>query len=126
MHDDYFESLVEDALNELPEEFAEVLDNVVIVVENMPTYEQMRKVNLRPGSILFGLYEGVPKTQRRGYSLVVPDKITIFRRPIEYMYRTPNAIKEKVKDTVLHEIGHHLGMSEHQLRTAERIKKVRC
>ncbi len=111
-----FEKLVFDALTGLPMVFAEKLDNVDVVVEYEPTREQMRKMRLRAGSLLFGLYEGIPQTKRMNYTMVLPDKITIFQYPIERVCSSEEEIKEAVRRTVLHEIGHHFGMSEEELR----------
>lgn len=112
-----FEKLVEEALEGLPREFQEKLDNVVVTVEDWPTWGQIRKLGLPPGITLFGLYEGVPKTRRgAGYLMVPPDKITIFQKPIEFFYQNPVAIKNRVRQTVLHEIGHHFGLNEEELR----------
>src|SRR6266436_3912994 len=78
-----FEELVAEALDFLPDEFHEKMKNVEVVVEEWPTREEMRSVGLRPGETLFGLYQGVPQTQRTThYHLVMPDKITIFRGPL--------------------------------------------
>jgi predicted Zn-dependent protease with MMP-like domain len=114
-----FEALVDEALNSLPDEIQVWLDNVAIVVAERPTPKQLAQVGLGPGDLLFGLYVGVPKT-RRGftYGEIVPDKILIFQRPIERVCRTPAQIGERVRQTVLHEIGHHFGMDEGQLRAA--------
>lgn len=113
-----FEQLVSDALDELPSKFQKKLDNVMVVVEDWPTFGQLRKVGLPQGMTLFGLYEGIPRTKRgQGYTFVLPDRITIFQKPIEWFRRTPDAIREQVKKTVLHEIGHYFGMSEEELRT---------
>jgi len=111
-----FESLVDEALSSLPEEVQRWLDNVAIVVADRPSPEQQARTGLGPGSLLFGLYEGVPKT-RRGvtYGEVVPDKILIFQRPIEMVCRTPAQVRSQVRRTVLHEIGHHLGLDEDEL-----------
>lgn len=112
-----FEQLVEQVLEDLPREFQERLENVVVVVENWPNMIQIAKVRLKPGMTLFGLYEGVPKTRRgAGYTFVPPDKITIFQKPIEFFHRDPESIRQRVRSTVLHEIGHHFGMSEERLR----------
>lgn len=112
-----FEALVIEALESLPKEFQEKLDNVTVVIEDLPTWEKLIKLKLPRRSTLFGLYEGIPHTKRGiGYAFVPPDKITIFRRPIEFFYRNPEAIKTKVRNTVLHEIGHHFGLSETQLQ----------
>jgi predicted Zn-dependent protease with MMP-like domain len=112
-----FEQLVADALDMLPDEFKTKLNNVDIVIAPEPTMDQVRKMQLRHGTVLFGLYEGVPQTKRdNGYTMVLPDKITIFRAPIVALMQTPEAIKAQVRKTVLHEIGHHFGMSDAQLR----------
>ncbi len=116
---DQFEMLVAEALDSLPDEIAAWLDNVVVVVGERPTPEQLAQAGLGPGNLLFGLYVGVPKT-RRGftYGEIVPDKIVIYRQAIEQVCRTPAQIRECVRKTVLHEIGHHFGMDEDQLRAA--------
>jgi len=114
-----FERLVEEALETLPEEIQAWLDNVAIVVAERPTPEHRLQAGLRRGQTLFGLYVGVPKI-RRGftYGEIVPDKILIFQRPIERFCRTPERVRECVRQTVLHEIGHHFGMDEADLRDA--------
>jgi len=116
---DQFEVLVAEALDSLPDEIVAWLDNVVVVVGERPTPEQLAQAGLGPGDLLFGLYVGVPKT-RRGftYGEIVPDKIVIYRQAIEQVCRTPAQIRDCVRKTVLHEIGHHFGMDEDQLRAA--------
>jgi predicted Zn-dependent protease with MMP-like domain len=116
---DFFESLVADALDSLPDEVAGWLDNVAIIVAERPAAEHLAQAGLDPGGLLFGLYVGVPKTARGfTYGEVVPDKIVIFQQPIERVCRTPAEVRECVRRTVLHEIGHHFGMDEDQLRSA--------
>jgi predicted Zn-dependent protease with MMP-like domain len=114
-----FETLVAEALESLPAEIQGWLDNVAIVVAEWPTPEQLARMGMGPYDLLFGMYVGVPKT-RRGftYGESVPDKIVIFRQPIERVCRTPSQIREQVRKTVLHEVGHHFGMDEGQLRAA--------
>ena len=111
-----FEILVDEAINSLPDDVQAWLDNVAIVVAERPSPEQLARAGLGPGGLLLGLYEGVPKI-RRGvtYGEVVPDKILIFQRPIEMICRTPAQVRDQVRRTVLHEIGHHLGMDEGEL-----------
>ena len=111
--------LVAEALESLPDEVLGWLDNVAIIVGDRPTPQQLAQVGLNPGDLLFGLYVGVPKT-RRGftYGETIPDKILIFQRPIERVCRTPAQVRAEVRRTVLHEIGHHFGMDEGQLRAA--------
>jgi predicted Zn-dependent protease with MMP-like domain len=116
-----FEGLVREAIESLPKEFREALNNVEIVIEEVPTWRQLASVGLRHPMGLFGLYQGIPRTRRgANYMFVAPDKISIFRRPIEWFYRTPDAIKRKVRSVVWHEIGHHLGMNEAELATKRR------
>ena len=120
-----FEELVNEGIQAIPKGFLEKLENVDIVVEEEPTPEQLRKLKIRKGVFLFGLYEGVPQTKRWGYGQVLPDKITIFKNPIEKIARSDEEIKKIVRDTVWHEIAHHFGMDEKRVKEAEsrRIRK---
>jgi predicted Zn-dependent protease with MMP-like domain len=100
------------------------LDNVAIVIEDEPTPAQKEKFHLRHGWTLFGLYEGVPQTVRGAhYGAVLPDKITIFRKPIIEAARDAEHIQEIVKNTVWHEIAHHFGMNEAEVRQSEARRK---
>lgn len=118
---DAFNALVSDILDTLPNEFQDKLENVVVTVEDWPTIGQLAKLRLPHESTLFGLYEGIPKTRRgASYTFVPPDTITIFQKPIEFFYRNPDAIKQKVKETVLHEIGHHFGLTDEAINKAQR------
>jgi predicted Zn-dependent protease with MMP-like domain len=111
-----FEVLVAEALDGLPADIQQKLDNVEVVVEWRPSPAQLRSLGLGPGGTLFGLYEGVPLTQRTsGYNLVLPDKITIFRQPIEDYCRSDDQVKQVVRRTVLHELAHHFGISDDRL-----------
>jgi predicted Zn-dependent protease with MMP-like domain len=114
-----FERFVDEALDSMPGEIQGWLDNVAVVVGRQPTRSQLAQAGLGPGELLFGLYVGVPKT-RRGftYGEVVPDKIMIFQGPIERVCRSPAGIRDCVRRTVLHEIGHHFGLDEDQLQAA--------
>lgn len=106
-----FEKLVFDALKHLPEFFKSKLDNVEVVVEQWPSTE------VAQGRLLLGLYQGIPKPKRGiNYSFVLPDKITIFKGPIEWISRGDiEKIKNLVVDTVEHEIAHHFGISDVRL-----------
>lgn len=119
-----FEEIVELGIKAIPQEFLDKLNNVAIVVENEPTIYQRRKAGLRHGFSLFGLYEGVSQLRRGGhYSGVLPDKITIFQNSILRVSRNEEDVKEIVKNTVWHEIAHHFGMSEEEVRAAEKRRR---
>ncbi len=124
MQREEFENLVGEAIDELPQNIRDKMDNVAIVVEDLPTSVQLRRGRTPPRHILFGLYEGVPRTKRGpGYTMVLPDKITIFQKSIEAIARTPAAIKAQVKETVWHEIAHHFGFDERAVRTLSQKRR---
>lgn len=122
MERDAFEKLVAEGVASIPERFRRLIENTAIIVEDAPTPSQLKKTGVRAGSILLGLYEGVPKTSRYGALPSLPDKITIFQQSIEAVAHTDEAIREEVKKTVWHEIGHHFGLSEHAVRKAQTRK----
>lgn len=107
-------------MDEIPEEFLARLKNVAIVVEDEPTPEQLAKLKLRQDVTLLGLYEGVPLTRRREYTMALPDKISIFKNSIELAAQTPEEIKRLVQDTMRHEIAHHFGSDERGAKKAAR------
>lgn len=111
-----FEKLVDKAVEALPKEFKNAMDNVEIVVEEWPSR------NIARGRLLLGLYLGVPKTVwGRWQGQQVPDKISIYKGPIEYLGRgDPERIEALIIDTVKHEIAHHFGISDKRI---EEIKK---
>jgi predicted Zn-dependent protease with MMP-like domain len=110
---DFYE-LVERAVEGLPPELSRLLDNVAIVVDDWPDYSTPL-VSGGPGETLYGLYEGVPLTERgAGYYGVLPDKITIFRGPLERDF-TKDELEEQVRITVVHEIAHYFGFGEERL-----------
>jgi len=104
---------VADALDEIPEELARMMENVAVVVEDWPTDEQRAE----HGGALFGLYEGTDLTQRSpiSYSGVLPDRITIFRGPLSEACDTEEDLAEEILVTVVHEIAHHFGISDDRL-----------
>lgn len=111
-----FERLVEQALAELPPEFARRLDNVAVTVDDYPDPERLVELGFDPDQPLLGLYEGTPLGERgSGYHLVAPDRITIFRLPTLQMCRTEDDVVREVKATVIHEIGHFFGLGDHEL-----------
>ena len=120
MERERFELLVAQVIDDLPQEFLDMLENVDIVVEDYPTPEQLRKSAVGQDETLLGLYEGVPQTRRTsGYNMVLPDKITVFQKPIAAQCSNDNQIYAEVKKTLKHEIAHHFGISDERLREIE-------
>ena len=121
MNRDTFEELVAKAVEGLPEEFAERLDNVAITVQDYPTRQQLTRSHVGQGMTLLGLYQGVPITERgHNYGMVLPDKITIFQKPIEASCRNDAEIIARIRSVVLHEIAHHFGISDERLDELEK------
>jgi predicted Zn-dependent protease with MMP-like domain len=118
-----FEALVFRAIEALPAEFRSKLENVDIIVEDWPSPNQISRLGLRYKTQLLGLYEGVPQTKRdSGYNLVLPDKITIFQKPIELKCRSDKEIEMEVGRVVRHEIAHHFGIGDAALYRIESQK----
>jgi len=118
MEDSIFENLVKEAIEEVPAEYKEKLENVEIVIADFPNNNQLRHIHEGNGKLLLGLYEGVPRIKRGRYGIggTLPDKITIFKNPLLMIARSEEHLRELIADTVKHEIGHHFGMSEDALR----------
>lgn len=116
--EEIFDHYTDQALAQLPEPYRQQLDNVSVFVEDYPTRRQFQKLKLRHGHTLLGLYEGIPKTQRGNYGIggPLPDRITLFRGPILARARTEDHLAKLIRDTLYHEIGHHFGMSEAEIR----------
>lgn len=124
MSDEEFEQLVNAGIEAIPKKFLALLDNVAVTIEQEPNPAQVKTYQLTHGRTLLGLYEGVPQSKRgTNYTAVLPDKITIFRGPILRIAQEPDRIKQMVKDTVWHEIAHHFGMDEQEVRNAERKRR---
>lgn len=118
MDSETFETLVAQAIESIPEAFLETLDNVEIVVEEWPDRHTLRVAGVQSPYGLLGFYHGVPLTERTTqYGLVAPDKISIYRRPIEAQCRTIDELRALVRRVVLHEIAHHFGIDDDRLHT---------
>jgi predicted Zn-dependent protease with MMP-like domain len=117
MDTDLFESLVGEALENLPEFFKNQLDNVVVLVEDWPDRETMRIAGIQSPFQLLGFYHGIPQTGRTSYyGLVTPDQISIYQRPIERQCRNVAEARELVARVLRHEIAHHFGISDDRLQ----------
>ena len=121
-----FEELVRRALKDLPEEIAQRMNNVDVEVLEQPSAEQLASLKVPAGHTLLGLYQGIPLTRRTsGYQMVPPDRITIFKRPLENISRSEDDLVERVRDTVIHEVAHHFGISDERLREIEAERRRR-
>jgi predicted Zn-dependent protease with MMP-like domain len=115
-----FKRLVEEAVREIPQEFRDALRNIAIVVEDEPSDELLREMEIEFPDTLFGLYQGTPLTERSAsYGNALPDKVSIYQGPIEDSCEDEEDIRECVAETVIHEIGHYFGMSEEQIEEIE-------
>ena len=117
-----FEQLVEQALDSLPEKISAKMNNLAIFIEDYPTKEQLGKVGKGRGQYtLFGLFEGYGQAKHLNFGPVLPDRITIFRKPICQQANSFKEVKEQVISTVKHEIAHHFGSNETGARKAGRV-----
>jgi predicted Zn-dependent protease with MMP-like domain len=116
-----FEELVALAVMGLPKSLKDRMENVDIVVENRAPQYLLLEMGLRSSYELLGLYQGVP-VDRRGfyYGNVLPDKITLFQDPIESICKTKKEVEEKVKEVIIHEVGHYFGLNDERLRELEK------
>jgi predicted Zn-dependent protease with MMP-like domain len=105
-----FEKLVEEAFERLPEVFRSRISNVAIIVEDLPPRES------EPGTLLLGLFHGVPRTEKSTFYATPPDHIFLYQKNIEAVCSSDEEIRRQVRDTLLHELGHYFGLSEEELR----------
>jgi predicted Zn-dependent protease with MMP-like domain len=118
--DEDFARIAGAALDSLPEKFTKYLRNVAIVYADEPTPEQRIKQRLQPNQTLLGLYEGIPQIRRdAGYNLVLPDKITIFKRPLLGISHNEHSLRENIRHTLWHEIAHHFGLDHDKIHELE-------
>jgi len=114
---DTFATLVEEALAELPEEFARHLENVVVMIEDEPSPELLRSLGMDPRrDDLFGLYQGTPLDERgMAHGNALPDTISIYYRPLRRSFHTPAKLRSEIRKTVIHELGHYFGLDEAEI-----------
>jgi predicted Zn-dependent protease with MMP-like domain len=115
-----FQALVDAALAGIPKEFREALENIAIVIEDAPSAAQLREVDIEPPDTLLGLYQGTPLTERSwSQAAILPDKITLFQRPLEDASEDEDDLVVAVGETLIHEIGHYFGLSEEEIEEIE-------
>jgi predicted Zn-dependent protease with MMP-like domain len=110
-----FEALVDLAIAAIPEPFAAALDEVAIVIADEPTPDQIRENEIEPDETLYGLYEGVPRTEWGADWAAMPNRITLFRLPLEADFADPDELADEVWATIVHELAHHLGIDDRRL-----------
>ena len=110
-----FEDVVSDVLAAIPMPFAAALDEVAVVIEDEPSQDQLRENDLDPDETLYGLYEGVARTEYGADWIAVPNRISLFRLPLEADFADPNELAEEIRITVIHELAHHLGIDDERL-----------
>ncbi len=117
-----FERLVAEALQRIPRRFREAMRNVVLVIEDEPSPEMLADSGIEPPDTLYGLYEGTPLTEREwGHVVEFPDRVTIFRNPILEDAEDEDDVFRAIGETVIHEFGHHFGLSEEEIDEVEAI-----
>jgi predicted Zn-dependent protease with MMP-like domain len=110
-----FEALVDRALAAIPPPYRDALQEVAILIEDEPTADQLDENGLDGEDSMYGLYEGVPRTEYGADWIASPNRITLFRRPLEEDFPHPRDLEEEVRLTVLHELAHHLGIDDDRL-----------
>lgn len=111
--------MVGEGIDAIPPLYQEHLSNVAFIVEAVPSQEQLVKLNIYPGELLFGLYEGVPLPRRSGATKLLPDKITIFKKPLELVSHNLEDLREKVRHTIWHEVAHYYGLDHDRIHALE-------
>jgi predicted Zn-dependent protease with MMP-like domain len=115
-----FTALVEEALREIPRRFRDAMRNVAVVVEDDPPPDVLEEMEIGPDDTLFGLYQGTPLPERSwSYGNTLPDRISIYKNPIEDACEDEDEIRDCVAETVIHEFGHYFGMSEEEIEEIE-------
>jgi predicted Zn-dependent protease with MMP-like domain len=110
-----FEDLVDEAIATIPMPFAAALDEVAIVIDDEPTPDQLTNNEIERGETLYGLYEGVPRTDWGADWIAEPNRIVLFRLPLEADFADPDDLADEVWVTVVHELAHHLGIDDDRL-----------
>ena len=110
-----FEQLVDSALAGIPDPYRQALREVAVVVEDEPSADQLRENGIEPGDTIYGLYEGVPRTDYGADWAAAPNRITLFRLPLQEDFPDPRDLEDEVRMTVLHELAHHLGIDDDRL-----------
>ncbi|HVS13416.1 MAG TPA: metallopeptidase family protein [Thermoanaerobaculia bacterium] len=114
---DRFEKLVAQAIDSLPREFADMLDNVFVAVEETPSAEDLAGLEMEPHEAdeLLGLYQGTPLGERGTEYVDLPDRVVLYRRSILAVCESEEDVRQEVRDTLIHELGHHFGLDDEEM-----------
>jgi predicted Zn-dependent protease with MMP-like domain len=120
MSDENFDKLISRAMNELPQEYITNMHNVAIVMADEPDAHQQEKLQLRGDQLLFGLFEGVPRTHQTGNeAALLPSKITLFKHAILMVPHDEASLFEQIKRTLWHEIAHYYGLNHDDMKSLQ-------
>lgn len=120
MHRDDFERLVAEAVTLIPRRFRRAMSNLVLAVEETPSEELLAEMEIEPPDTLYGLYQGTPLPERAwAHGNALPDRITIFQRPIEEDCEDEDDVRAVIGETLIHEVGHYFGLSEEEIQDIE-------
>jgi predicted Zn-dependent protease with MMP-like domain len=114
-----FQDIINTCLKDLSKERADTLKNVAILIEDLPSEQQRKELKLRNDQTLFGLYEGVPLSMRQGIRKILPDKITLFKLPIESSVNNMRELEHQIRHTLWHEIAHYYGLDHEAISKLE-------
>ena len=115
-----FDRLVAEAVASIPKRFRDAMQNLVIVLEDEPSRELLREMEIEPPGTLFGLYQGTPLTSRGwDYGNTLPDRILLFQKPHERSARDADDLVTAIAETIIHEVGHYFGLSEEEIEAIE-------
>lgn len=118
--DEQFKKIVAEAIDGIPPPYIDRLQNVAFIIEDVPTPPQSKKLGLRCNDLLFGLYEGVPLPRRLGTTKLLPDKITLFKKPLQMISKNKRDLATQVKHTIWHEVAHYYGLDHTRIHELER------
>ena len=116
---DDFEAIVDNSISILIQSKPEITKNVAFLIEEVPDQKQREKLRLLPNQTLFGLYEGLPLSKRQGQTKILPDKITLFKIPIEQSVNSLEELKEQIRHTLWHEVAHYYGLDHDDINKKE-------